>query len=155
MLKILHKGLQISLDQDQTGFTGVIATDVALAVVTKMKAGRIAALTSGGLATLADGAVGNGLEPLGFIINDAAGYFFENVPAVASGKIAITFGPCVIISDQILTSETFAPGDKLYSGTSGNVGLITKTSAGGTARLIGIALSSASAAAPELTLAVI
>lgn len=154
MLKILHKGLQISLDQDQTGFTGVIATDVQLTVVQKMKAGRIAALTSGGLATLADGVVANGLEPIGFIINDAAGYFFENVPAVASGKIAVTFGPCVVISDQILTSETFAPGDKLYAGTSGNVGLITKTQ-NGSARLLGIALSSASSAAPELTLAVI
>lgn len=154
MLKILHKGHQISLDQDQTGFTGVVATDTALTVVTKMKAGRVAAIKSDGTATLADGAIANNLDPIGFIINDAAGYFFENVPAIASGKIAVTFGPCVIITDQILTSETFQPGDKLYCGSSGNVGLITKTQPTN-ARLLGIALSSASSAAPELTIAVL
>jgi hypothetical protein len=155
-LQILQKGIQSSIPMDQTGFTGVIATDVALAVVTKMVAGRLAAInTSTGLATLADGTTTNNLEPIGFIINNAAGYFFENVPAYASDLIAVTMGPCVVITDQISPSITFAPGQKVYCDTGSNVGLITNAPGGTGARLIGIAGSAASAASPSLTIFVI
>jgi hypothetical protein len=153
MLQILHKGIQMSIPMDQTGFTGNIATDSVLSVVTKMVGGRVAALTSAGLATLADGASAGGLSALGFIINDAAGYFFENKPALASAMIAITMGPCVIITDQI-ASVTFAIGDPVYAGTSGNVGLVTNVLPTG-GRLLGIALSVASSASPALTIAVL
>jgi hypothetical protein len=147
---------------DQTGFTGVINSDALLPVVTKMVGGRVAALDSAGVLTLADGNEANGAVPLGFIINDAAGYFFENKPAFASGMISLTYGPGVVITDQINTTLTFAIGDILYvdsaSNTTGNAagwaGVLTNVapSGGGTlARPVGIATSTASVAAPQLT----
>jgi len=155
-LQILQKGIQISVPMDQTGFTGVIQTDVQLAVVQKMVGGRVAALNSSGVATLADGLGTSGLEALGFIINDAAGYFFENVPAVASGMIALVMGPAYLVSDQIDPSLTYAVGDRLYVGTGAKVGLIVNgltvaQAATEGARLLGIAASVASAASPNLS----
>lgn len=169
MLKILHKGLQISLPMDQTGFTGDIATDAALTVVTKMKAGRLVAQTATtGLLTLADGASAT-LQPIGFLINDAAGAFMENKPAFRSALLGVSVGPQVVITDQIKTSLTFAIGDTIWAGTGGDVGLCVNAKplndltaaldgnaapAGVTVTLgsrpVGIALSAASSSSPNL-----
>lgn len=152
MLQILHKGIQANLDLDNSSFTGVLEDDLQLAYITGLLGGRIVGLDSNGKVQLADGLPASSLEPIGFLINDAGGYFFENKPAMASLKVAITFGNCVIITDQIETGETFAPGDKLYCGTVGvgdGIGLVTKTAAAG-ATLLGIAGSAASLASPEL-----
>lgn len=154
MLQILHKGLQISLNLDTSSFTGDVEADAALAYIQELDAGRIAGIDSSGFAQLADGAIANDLEPMGFIINDAAGYFFENKPAIASKKIAITFGNCVIITDQIDPALTFDEGDPLYCGTTGKLGLITNVKPTN-ARMIGIAMSPASSAAPNLQIAVL
>jgi hypothetical protein len=150
-LQILQKGTQISLDMDQTGFTGDITSDSQLPVVTKMVAGRLVAIGPTG-ATLADGqSTGTGLEPVGWIINDAAGYFFENKPAFASGKIGVVMGPAMLVSDQIDTTKTFNLGDRLYAGTGAALGLLTNAPGTTGARLLGIAASVASAASPNLT----
>ena len=124
MLQILHKGIQFNCAMDQTGFTGDTEVDAALAVVTKMVGGRLGAINSSGVATLADGA---SMKPIGFIINDAAGAYFENKPALASGKIPMTLGNCVVITDQIDTDLTFDEGELVYAGTSTKVGLITNS----------------------------
>jgi hypothetical protein len=154
MLQILHKGIQMSLDLDTTSFTGNAETDSALAYIQALDAGMVAGYDADGYAQLADGAAAGDVTPMGFIINDAAGSFFENKPAIASGKLTITFGNCVIITNKIDTSETFAPKDRLYVGTGAKVGLITKTPPTN-ARLFGIAMSTASSAAPNLTIAVL
>lgn len=153
MLQILHKGLQISLDIDTTSLTGVIETDVALDYIVGLKAGMVAGYDANGYAQLADGAAAGDVTPMGFLINDAAGAYFENVPALAAKKVAITFGNCVVVTNKIDTTETFAPKDRLYVGTGAKVGLITKTAPTG-ARLFGIAMSAASSASPNLTIAV-
>lgn len=154
MLQILHKGLQISLNLDTTSFTGDVETDAALAYIQGLDAGRIAGYDTDGYAQLADGAIANSIRPLGFIINDAAGNFFENKPAIASKMIGITFGNCVIITDQIDTALTFDEGDPIYCGTTTKVGLVTNVQPTN-ARLLGIAMSTASSAAPNLQIAVL
>jgi hypothetical protein len=126
-LQILHKGLQLSIPQDQTGFTGNLQTDLALAVVTKMVAGKIVGINSNssngavGYAGLADGLnpTNSVCLPVGVLINDAAGYFFENPPAYASGMLAVLKGPAMIITDQWLAGQTFVAGTPVYAGASG------------------------------------
>lgn len=149
MLSILHKGLHISLDLDTSAFTGDVDVDSQLAYVKGLVAGKMAAIDSNGKIQLADGAAAAGLVPLGFIVQDAAGYFMLNKPAIASKQVAITFSNCVVITDQIDTSLTFTPGEALYCGTGAKAGLITNVPATG-AVAIGVAGSAASAAAPQL-----
>ena len=92
-----------------------------------MVAGRIAGLnitTAGGaigFAGLTDGLDPNASTclPFGVIINDAAGYFFENVPAYASGMIAVIKGPAMIITDQWRAGSVFVPGTPVYAGATG------------------------------------
>lgn len=154
MLKILHKGTQYNLAMDETGFTGDHEVDKALAVVTKMKAGRVAAINTLGVGTLADGTPGNNLHPIGFIINDAEGGFFENIPALASKKVPIhLINGGVVVTDQIDVSDTFDEGDPVYAGTGGDIGNVTNNQASG-ALPLGIAASSATAALPDLTILV-
>lgn len=149
MLQILYKGIQYNAAMDMTGFNGDVAHDAALPIVTEKVAGRLGSLNpADGTLQLADGATD---QPLGFIINDASGYFFENKPAIASGIIPVTFGNCVVITDQIDTDLTFSPGEALYAGTGAKVGLVTNVPSAPTDKKIGIAGSSASISAPELT----
>ena len=154
ILQILHKGLQLSIPQDQTGFTGNLQSDLALAVVTKMVAGRIVGIntvtTTGaiGYAGLGDGLVTSPYAvPLGVLINDAAGYFFENPAAYASGMVAIIKGPAMIITDQWNVGDTFTPGVEVYCGTHGNssLGLFTATGTPGTNVQVGTAMNSPAA----------
>lgn len=153
MLKILHKGIQISLDIDTSSMTGDTEDDAAL--LASFKEGMLLGIdASTGYACLADGAIANGKRPLGFLINPGSGKYFENVPAVASGKFGITFGPCIVITDQIDTALTFTKGDPLYCGTSTKVGLVTNV-APTNAVIIGYAMSAASVSSPELQIAVV
>lgn len=151
MLSILHKGIQYNAPLDKSDFTGDVDTDSKLAYVQGLVSGRCATITADGVA-LADAAEGHLF--IGFIINDAAGYFFENKPAIASGLVPLSMGNQVVVTDQIVTTETFALGDKLYLGSGANAGLVTKTlpvGAGANVEPIGIAGSAASAASPNLT----
>lgn len=155
MLKILHKGIQFNAPLDKTGFIGDVAVDSALASVTALVAGRLATLGSAGV-KLANADAGDTFA--GFIINDAAGYFMENKPALASGLVPLSIGAQVVVTDQIVSTETFAIGDKLYIGSATNKGKVTKTAPtgeGANTKPIGVAGSTASAAAPELTVIVI
>jgi hypothetical protein len=151
MLKVLHDGIRYSVDIDPATLTGDYEVDSALAYVVSLVGGRVGAIDTDGYAQLADGTVGNNLLQMGFIINDAAGYFYENKPALASRKIPLLVGNCVVISDQIDTGDTFTPGVEVFVGTGAALGLLTTTQTG-TAPRMGIALSAASAASPNLTL---
>jgi len=151
-LQILHKGQQISLAIDTSGFTGDPATDSAS--LSAYVGGKVAGVNSAtGFAALADGAAAGTVYPIGFIINDASGYFYENMPAVASGMIAVTHGNCVVVTDQLKSGITFTAGEVVYCGTGADAGLITNVAPTG-ATPLGIALSGASGAGAELTIAV-
>jgi hypothetical protein len=143
--------VRVSLDVDQSGWTGDIEADAAL--LASLKGGRIVGVNASGKVALADGALAGVVQPLGFLIVDAAGYFYENKPALASGKVAITHGNCVVITDQLKSGVTFAAGDLVYCGTGADVGMVVKTVATG-ATPIGVALTAASGAGAELTIAV-
>lgn len=155
MLKILHKGIHYNAPLDRTGFTGDVSVDASLSSVTSLVSGALATLSSEGVG-LADGGAGDAFA--GFVINDAAGYFMENKPALASGLLPLSIGPQVVVTDQIVTSETFSIGDKLYLGSGSNKGKVTKsapTGATANTQSIGIAGSTASASAPELTVVIV
>jgi hypothetical protein len=153
MLQILYKGINYNAPLDTTGFTGNIAVDSASAYVVSLVGGRLATLHPTGVA-LANAA--NNDIFAGFIINNAAGYFFENIPALASGLVPLSVGPQGVITDQIVAGLTFTPGQPLYIGSGGNAGLVTNVQptpgSGVNSTAFGIAGSAASASSPELTI---
>ena len=153
MLQILYRGIPFNGAIDPTDLTGDIDTDRHLAYIESLLGGKIVAINDDGFIVPADGDPTNGLAPLGFLVDNAAGNYLENAPALASQKVAIMVGAQVVITDQINTDLTFKAGEKLYCGTDSKIGLVTNVPASG-ARQIGIAGSSASAAAPELTIIV-
>lgn len=126
MLKIDHVfgTADSSFALDPSQLTGDINVDSRSAYVTKFVGGRLATLGADGYIKLADGATNEFAE--GFIINDAAGYFMENTPALASGVVSVLVGGGVVYTDQIVETNVVA-GDKLYAGTGNNVGILTKT----------------------------
>jgi hypothetical protein len=151
-LIIKHKGIQFNAQLDQTGFTSDVNYNAQLPSVTGLVSGCAVAIGPNGV-HLADAAAGDVFA--GFIINDAAGYFMENKPALASGIVPISLGNQVVATDRILTTDVFNPGDKVYLGSGGNKGLLTKeVPVAGNITPVGIAASSASAAAPLLSVIV-
>jgi hypothetical protein len=156
MLSFVHKGRTLNLPIDTTSLTGNVQTDSTSSYILSMVGGKVLALGPNGL-ELADNASGTAAltRPIGFLVNDMAGYFFENKPALASGLAAVAVGTeNTIQTDQINTSLTFALGDELYVDTGANAGLITNVKpTNGIA--IGRALSTASASSPLLTVQVL
>ena len=88
----------------------------------------IAALTAGKLATVdANGYVAlaeDGAYGAGFIINDVAGYDYENAPAYASGKVPLVIGGGLVSTDALVDTDV-AAADLLYISTAGNAGKLT------------------------------
>jgi hypothetical protein len=151
-LKIFNKGIQISLALDQTAWTGNIDTDSAL--LASFVGGKIVGVNGvNGFVALGDGAAAGTVQPLGFLVNDASGYFYENKPALASGMVAVTHGNCVVSTDQLKAGVTFVAGDLVYCGSGADAGLVVKVAPTG-ATPIGVALTAASGAGAELTIAV-
>lgn len=168
MLEIRQKGLQVSLPLDQAGFTSDPDANAKLAYVVGLKAGAPVAVDGDGYVQLADGDTANAplSNVIGFLINDAAGEDWENRPAMASKQVAVAVGNARLVSDQI-ADVTFNEGDLLYAGTGADVGKITnvppsvltmdvtqadadETAKTTQAKVIGIALSPASLASPNL-----
>ena len=149
MLQILHKGIHINLDLDTTSWTGDVDHDSNLQYMKDLVAGKLVALDTNGKIQLADGDPTHNLPAIGFNVLDASGYFMQNKPAVAAKILGVTGSPCVVITDQIDTALQFLPGQELYCGTTGKLGLVTNVPAAN-APIIGIAGSTASAAAPQL-----
>jgi len=151
-LIIKHKGIHFNAQLDQTGFTGDVDYDAQLPSVTSLVSGRAAAIGPNGV-HLADAA--NGDTFAGFIINNAAGYFMENKPALASGIVPLSLGNQVAATDQIVPTDVFVAGSKVYLGSGANAGLLTaEVPAAGNTNPIGIAAGPASAAQPILTVIV-
>lgn len=153
MLTVLHDGIRITTDLDPATLTGDYETDAELAYITGLLAGRVGGIDSDGYVQLGDGDLANDLPPMGFIVVNAAGAFYENKPTLASRKLTLLTGPCEVITDQVVSQIEFTPGEFVYCGTDGNVGLVTNVApmeAG--ARQFGIVKAFASG---ELTLVVI
>jgi len=153
MIKILHKGIQASFNLDPTKIAGSTEDAAKDPYIVGLVGGRLASQDANGVVQLSDGA-DQTTNVIGFIVNDAAGYYFENVPAVASGKCTLTVGNCIIVTDQVVSGLTFAPGEKLYAGTGGDVGLVTNVEPAAGAQVIGTADSVATPANPELQIIV-
>jgi len=153
MLKILHKGIQASLNLDQSGLTGDVEQDSKNAYVMSLVGGRLVSLDASANVQLADGEV-HTTKPIGFVINDANGYFYQNIPAAASGKVPVTVGNCIVITDQLADGITVVPGELLYAGTGADVGKITNIPPDPTSSVVGVAASAASPAEPELQIIV-
>lgn len=155
-LSFVHKGRTLNLQLDTRTLTGDANADSSSAYIQGLVAGRWVTVTQYGVA-LADGNTPG--RPMGPLVNDAAGYFYENKPALASGLVSAARGTeNVVIVDQIDTSLTFNPGDQLYVGTAAKAGLLTNvapTGTGANAIVVGVALSAASAAAPSLSVALV
>lgn len=158
MLAFQHKGRTFNLPIKTSGLTGDANVDSLSTYIQSLVGGRVVTLTSTGV-DLADSMTVTPNQPFGFLVNDAAGYFFENKPALASGLVSVARGPeNAIITDQIDTSLTFAIGDLLYVSTGSKAGLVTNVKPTGTNSnpvLIGIATSTASVSAPQLTIALV
>lgn len=152
MLAFQHKGRTVNMPLNTSGLTGDAVVDSTSGYIMGLVAGRFVALTAQGVA-LADS--NTPMRPLGFLLNDTAGYFYENKPALASGLVSVTRGAeNVCITDQIDTTLTFNVGDLLYVGTGSKAGLLTNvapTGQGANPIVIGQASSPASVSAPQLT----
>lgn len=141
MININHKGPQVSLSLDTTGFTRDILVNSKLAYVQNLKAGRVVELDSSGKLQLSD--TGNTANrPLGLLLNDAQGEDYGNRPALAESShlMAVAFGPFQAVTDQIDTALTFANGDPIYASRGAKVGQITNLQASGATATFGALL---------------
>jgi hypothetical protein len=86
-----------------------------------LKAGRLATLGDDGAVRLATSA---DAKFAGFLVNDVAGYSFENVPAYASGHAPLCLGGGVVETDQVVEDD-LSEGDSLYI-SDDEPGLLTK-----------------------------
>lgn len=151
MLQVTHKGIQPSFPIDPAllhSVNGILYGDDYPAGLAELIGGRAIRINANGYVELADGAETGYVGPL--VVNATAG-FLENKPAYGSGQVAVAFGQCEAVTDQIVPSDTFVPGDNVYVGTGANKGLYTKVAASPSAVVVGIAKTAASAAEPRLT----
>lgn len=151
MLQIEHRGIQANLDLNTTTFTGTATEDNQLAYLKGLKAGKLAGVDANGKAALASATV----NPIGFIVVDASANPVDNYPAVASHKLAVTVGNCVVVTDQIKSGDTLTAGQPVYAcATAGSEGLVSSTGAQD-ALPIGIALNTTSATVTTVKIAVL
>lgn len=125
-----------------SNLAGDLGTVRASTAIQALKGGRLATIGADGYVKLAV----DGDSKAGFIINDAAGYEFENAPAIASGKLTLLVAGGLVETDQVV-EDNIKAGDKLYIGTGGNAGLLTKVdpTAGKTGTVFAIARGTNSA----------
>lgn len=92
----------------------------------EFKAGRVAQVGADGYVALATASTASPYA--GVIVNDAAGYEFENAPAIASGKIPLLVGGGLVETDQVVETD-IAAGDALYVGANGQLTKVKATDA--------------------------
>lgn len=97
-------------------------------------AGRLATVGTDGYVRIA---VEGEAFGVGFIVNDAAGYSYENIPALASGKLPLMIGGGLATTDQVVEG-TIKAGDKLYVVDGG---LLSKVAPSADATPFGLARS--------------
>lgn len=132
----LYGSSDSEFDLDPALLAGDLDTIRAGTIIQGLKAGRLATVNDKGYVRLA---VKTDYVP-GFIINDAAGYSFENTPAIASGKVPLLSGGGLVETDQVVEGDIKA-GTPLYVGADG---MVTKVKASDSVQL-GISRSENSA----------
>lgn len=153
-LTVRHTGIRMSIPvKNLESFNGFYdftnpTTDPYLL---SLKQGSVVAFDNLGFIKLADGAtdVTIGFLIRGFIDNDGGS---NNTPG--DQGLPVMVGNCQVITDAIVSTESFVPGDKLYAGTAANAGKVTKTAPSATSKVIGIASSIANATSPNLLITV-
>lgn len=111
MLKILYVQGTIdgTIPLDPAELTGDAVADRSLPYVTALTAGKMVKIhTDGYIAVAADGD-----QDIGILVNDVAGYDFENIPALASGMAPAIIGGCIVETDAVLDAD-LTPGLPLY-----------------------------------------
>ena len=88
------------------------------------------------------------LTAVGLFLNNAQGAPFENAPAVASGKVAVTQKQASVETDYYDKAVTFKQGDKLYCNADGFLTNVESTNK----QVIGTCTKVPSAADPLLGL---
>lgn len=150
-LEILNdvSGARINVDLDAAELTGTIDEVRAGAYIQGLVAGACVGVDSDGYLQLASGDTTDNILPLGLLVLDAASTYADSLPALGAQKMAVLGGPALVESNNIESGITFAPGDSVYC--SDTVGKLTNVAPSNSFGRIGVALSSASASAPELT----
>lgn len=109
------------------------------ATVAALNAGKLITVGANGFVKLCDGA---SEIALGTLVNDAAGYGFENIPALASGKTPALQGGGTVETDQVVEDD-IVPGTKLYCNDAGMFTKVdptgTEATDAGSAQVVGIA----------------
>lgn len=149
-LRVIHSGLRVGQKvKDLEAFNGFYdpTNSIKNAYHASLIAGIICSLDANGFLKPCDGATEN---PIGILFNSFNEYDLGSNTTVADGGLMVFQGAFVVETDQIVTTLTYAPGDKLYAGTGANVGKITNVAPAATAKVIGIATSIASASNPKL-----
>jgi len=123
MLKIhyINGSIDGTIALDPAQLTGDVNIDRSSAYVQQFVGGSVVAIGSDGYIKLAE----DGDAGVGVLVNDVAGYSFENTPALASGKAPAIIGGCVADTDRVKETD-IVPGDLLYVGTGSDAGLLTK-----------------------------
>jgi hypothetical protein len=158
-LTILIRGQMSSVSVlSDTGFTKAnngVNTNTTLSVNTPLGVlgGSVAGISAGADYTVYP--CSSTIMPVGLFVNDAAGAAFENSPAVASGKVAVTKGQASVEVDVYETRNaansadlTYAVGEELYSSAQGF--LTNEVSTDQT--IVGVVTKNTSTASPTIGL---
>lgn len=146
MFKQDHGGIQLNLPLDdklnEGSLPATIQEQVETAYIQSLVAGKVIGIDADGYVQLSNGTT---IKPLGILINDAKGGFYENIPALGSRKVSIMLGTAVVRSNQT-AAVTFQAGDDIYVDT---VGVLTNVALG-TEDPIGTALADCAGSGAEL-----
>lgn len=149
-ITFMHSGTRDSVPvKSLESFVGFYdpLSPIATAYHTGLKAGKLVTVDSDGFVKLCDGA---SEAPIGVLARNFIEFDLGSNSTPGDQGIAVMIGDGVFETDQIVTSESFVPGNLVYAGTAANIGLFTKTAPSDTAIPVGVCRSTASAAAPTL-----
>jgi len=134
MFKIMYETVRQNLPIDVSAFIGDTQAFLQDANIIALKEGLAVSLDANGNVALA-GASG---VVAGWLVQDASGLFHENPAALAAGRVAVTNGPVIAVTDQVASGLlTAAIGSavsvgsdaKLTNGSGVAVGYLQATNA--------------------------
>lgn len=147
-LDIVYKGTYaVSLPINPDWFKGNIEEDCRGEELSNFQVGVFVTIGEDGYAKLADGATAIAPKAL---VQAAQGYLWENMPTLASKKIAAIGAPCMIRTQQVVENN-IKPGTPIYLGTGDKAGMCTSTKGTSTC-LLGICVEGNSADDETITI---
>lgn len=115
------------------------------AEVLKLTSGIVVTVDTDGSVKPAGGSSSD--KAIGFLLLSAAGNDLENIPAYASGRVAVSAGNGALYRTDNVADNNIAAGDALYAGANG---VITKNQ-GTLTTVVGVALTGNSSADKTIT----